>query len=89
MPEILSKAAGFPALLRCVLVHDEMNDMNTPVDNSGCITGIVNWGFKHSSLPSWRLIIHHGCCDPRFADPGRMFCPEESKFLRNLYLQVR
>jgi Phosphotransferase enzyme family len=84
------------SLLRCILVHNDLNDMNILVDKHGCITGIIDWEYQTlqpavlaADYPQW--LSYDACCDPRFADPKQTFClesPKESKRLRNIYLQV-
>jgi hypothetical protein len=95
LAELLSTTAT-SALLRCVLVHDDLNDTNILVDKGGHITGVVDWEYQTlqpailaADYPPW--LSYDGCCDPRFVDPKRTLwldSPEESKCLRDLYLQV-
>ena len=85
-----------PTLLRCVLVHRDLNDMNILVGKNGSITGVVDWEYQvlHPAVlaagyPPW--LSYDGCNDPRFVDPKQMFwldSPMESKRLRDLYLKV-
>ena len=65
-------------LLRRVLVHRDLNDMNILVDKSGAITGVVNWEYQvlhpavlAASYPPW--LSYDGCNDPRFVDPKQTF----------------
>jgi len=95
LAELLSTTAT-SALLRCVLVHDDLNDTNILVDKGGRITGVVDWEYQTlqpailaADYPPW--LSYDGCCDPRFADPKQTLwldSPEESKRLRDLYLQI-
>jgi hypothetical protein len=85
-----------PSLFRCVLAHNDLNEMNILVDESGRITGVVDWEYQTlqpailaADYPPW--LSYDGCCDPRFADPKQTFwldSPKESERLRDLYLQV-
>ena len=95
LTELLSEAAT-STLLRCVLVHEDLNDMNILVDKSGRITGIIDWEFQTlqpavlaAHYPPW--LSYEGCSDPRFANPKETFwldSVKESKRLCDLYLQV-
>ncbi|KAL0949588.1 hypothetical protein HGRIS_009636 [Hohenbuehelia grisea] len=40
-----------PALLRCILRHDDMNPGNLLIDTSGAILGVLDWEF-HSIVPA-------------------------------------
>ena len=92
----LSSKATASSLFRCVLVHNDLNEMNILVDESGRITGVIDWEYQTlqpavlaADYPPW--LSYDGCCDPRFADPKKTFwldSPKESKRLRDLYLQV-
>ena len=85
-----------PRLLRCVLVHRDLNDMIILVDKKGSITGMVDWEYQilhppvlAASYPPW--LCYDGWNDPRFANPKQTFwldSPKESKRLRDLYLKV-
>ena len=95
LAELLSKTTT-SSLLRCVLVHDDLNSMNILVDKGGRITGIIDWEYQTLQpavlavdYPPW--LSYDGCCDPRFADPKQTFwldSPKESKRLCDLYLQI-
>jgi len=85
-----------PTLLRCVLVHRDLNDMNILVDKNGSITGVVDWEYQvlhpavlAASYPPW--LSYDGCNDPRFVNPKQNFwldSPKESERLRDLYLKI-
>jgi hypothetical protein len=93
--EILSQMPT-SSLLRCVLVHNDLNEMNILVDKGGRITGVIDWEYQTlqpavlaADYPQW--LSYDACCDPRFADPKQTFwleSPKESKRLRDIYLQV-
>jgi hypothetical protein len=93
---LLSSEATISNLLRCVLVHNDLNERNILVDEGGCITGVIDWEYQTlqpailaADYPPW--LSYDGSCDPRFADPKQTFwldSPKESKRLRDLYVQV-
>jgi len=93
---LLSDARANPALLRCVLVHGDLNERNILVDKDGRITGVVDWEYQilepavlAAEYPPW--LSYDGCCDPSFADHAQMLwleSPMESERLRDLYLQI-
>ena len=95
LTDLLSNPSA-PTLLRCVLVHRDLNDTNILVDKNGSITGVVDWeyqvlhpGILAASYPPW--LSYDGCDDPRFVDPKQTFwldSPKESKRLRDLYSKV-
>jgi hypothetical protein len=95
LAKLLSKATN-SGFLRCVLVHNDLNEMNILVDEGGRITGVIDWEYQilqpavlSTDYPPW--LSYDGCCDPRFADPKQTFwldSPTESKRLRDLYLQI-
>ena len=95
LAEILSKMPT-SRLFRCVLVHDDLHEMNILVDKGGRITGVIDWEYQTlqpailaADYPQW--LSYDACCDPRFADPKQTFwleSPKESKRLRDVYLQV-
>ncbi|KAF8055210.1 hypothetical protein FPV67DRAFT_1745477 [Lyophyllum atratum] len=84
------------ALLRCVLVHTDLNDMNILADETGQITGVIDWEYQilqpavlAASYPPW--LSYDGCSDPRFANHATtlwMESREESERLRELYLRI-
>ena len=92
----ISSNPNAATLLRCVLVHRDLNDMNILIDKNGSITGVVDWEYQvlhpailAASYPPW--LSYDGCDDPLFADPKHTFwleSPKESKRLRDLYLKV-
>ena len=89
-----------PSLLRCVLSHSDLNEMNILVDKNGSITGVVDWEYQvlhpavlAASYPPW--LSYDGPKDPRFVNPEEFWLeefwldsPEESSRLRDLYLEV-
>ncbi|KAG6901273.1 hypothetical protein C0995_014325 [Termitomyces sp. Mi166 len=92
----LTSRRSVHSLLRCVLAHEDLNDMNILVDERGSITGVIDWEYQlikpailAAEYPPW--LCSDACLDPRFAD--HVFTlwlesPEESERLRNLYLQI-
>lgn len=94
--ELLSKGTTF-SLLRCVLVHSDLNEMNILVEKDGSIAGVIDWEYQTlepavlaAEFPPW--LLYDGCSYPRFANAKETFwldSPEESERLRSLYLKVR
>ncbi|KAF9520842.1 hypothetical protein BS47DRAFT_1481178 [Hydnum rufescens UP504] len=83
-------------LFRCVLVHNDLNEMNILVDEDGNITGVIDWEYQTlqpailaADYPPW--LSYDDCSDPRFADHKQTFwldSPEESERLRDLYTRI-
>ena len=94
LTDLLSSPSA-PTLLRCVLVHRDLNDMNILVDKNGSITGVVDWEYQAlqpavltASYPPW--LSYDGCNGPHLANKQTFWLenPKESKRLRDLYLKV-
>ena len=83
-------------LLRCTFVHDDLNYANILIDESGRITGVVDWEFHSlqpailaADYPLW--LDYKGCEDPRFAPDGTCWLEsrEESDRLCAIFEEVR
>lgn len=92
----LSSNRNTSLLLRCVLVHSDLNEMNILVEKDGKITGVIDWEYQTlepavlaADYPAW--LSYDACSDPRFANAKETFwldSPKESERLRELYLKV-
>jgi len=76
--EILLSQMPTSSPIRCVLIHNDLNNINILVDKGSRITGVIDWEYQvlqpdvvAADYAQW--LSYDACCDPRFADPKQTF----------------
>ncbi|KAI0370829.1 hypothetical protein BV20DRAFT_994726 [Pilatotrama ljubarskyi] len=91
----ICKRLSRPSLRRCVLVHDDLNQTNILSNESGEITGVIDWEYQ-SVRPAVLAAKYPGCIrydginDPQYAsgDEWWTVSPGDARKLRELYAQI-